>query len=71
MSCSIRTSESGIFCPFSKLLRLILRELVNIGTEIIFKNIEKNYLLVTYNPILALAIYIEYMKEIIARNSFS
>lgn len=40
---------------------------MDIGQSIIFKNIEKNYLLITYNPVLALALYVEYMKQIIAR----
>jgi len=43
-----------------------ISDLVKIGSDIIYKNIETNYLLITYNPILALSIYVEYMKEIIA-----
>lgn len=32
-----------------------------------FKNIERNYLYITYNPILALALFLEYMIQIIKR----
>lgn len=43
---------------------------MNIGSQIIFKNVESNYLLITYNPILALALYVEYLKEVIARKKY-
>jgi hypothetical protein len=55
-----------LFTDFRKWPISQISELVTIGQKIIFKNIEQNYLLVTYNPILALALYVEYMKSIIA-----
>jgi hypothetical protein len=57
-----------LYTDFRKWTLHQIKELVNIGSSIIFKNIESNYLLITYNPILALALYVEYLKEVIARN---
>jgi hypothetical protein len=39
-------------------------EILNIGKEFILKNIESNYLYVTYNPIMTLALLIEIIRLI-------